>query len=155
MPYVTRVLQPGETVVYMTKLHWVIYWRMVILLLIAIGLGVAAWYTIDNQNLTLGLRIAAVIFAVLALWSALRAFIRRATTELAATDQRVIHKTGLLSRHTHEMHRVRVQYVTVQQSLLGRMLGYGTVIVHGTGSAFDPIRNVSAPQTFRSYLTMG
>jgi uncharacterized membrane protein YdbT with pleckstrin-like domain len=155
MPYVTRVLQPGETVVYMTKLHWVIYWRAIALLLIAIGLGVAASYTLSNPNLTLGLRIAAAIFALLALWSALRAFVRRATTELAVTDQRVIYKTGLLSRHTHEMNRIRVQYVTVHQSLLGRILGYGTVIVHGTGSAFDPIRNVSAPLTFRSYLTIG
>jgi membrane protein YdbS with pleckstrin-like domain len=154
MPYVTRVLLPGEAVVYMTKLHWVIYWRAFVLLFIAIGLGVAAWYTIDNQNLNLGLRIAAVIFALMALWSALRAFIRRATMELAVTDQRVIHKTGLLSRHTHEMSRMRVQYVSIHQTLLGRIFGYGTVVVHGTGSSFDPIRNVSGPHAFRSYLTI-
>ena len=49
---------------------------------------------------------------------------------------------------------MRVQYVSVHQTLLGRIFGYGTVVVHGTGSSFDPIRNVSGPHAFRSYLTI-
>ncbi len=109
MRYVRRVLQPGETVVYATRLHPVMYWRAILLLIIAIILGAAAWHTADYQNLGLALGIAAAIFALLALSSALRAFIRRASTELAVTDQRVIYKTGLLARHTLEMNRARVR----------------------------------------------
>jgi uncharacterized membrane protein YdbT with pleckstrin-like domain len=155
MRYVTRVLQPGETVVYLTTLHWFIYWRAILLLIICIGLAVAAWYTVDNQNLSLGLGAAAAVFALLALLSALRAFIRRATTELAVTDQRVIYKTGLFSRHTLEMNRARVESVVVDQSLLARIFGYGTVTVRGVGSAFEPIRNISDPITFRTHITTG
>jgi uncharacterized membrane protein YdbT with pleckstrin-like domain len=114
-----------------------------------------AWYTTDDRSISLALAIAAIIFALLGLSSALRAFIRRATTELAVTDQRVIYKTGLLARHTLEMNRARVESVTVDQTLLGRMFGYGTVTVRGVGSAFEPIRNISDPLTFRTYITTG
>ncbi len=155
MRYVRRVLQPGETIVYATRLHPVIYWRAILLLIIAIILAVAAWYMANNQGLGLALGIAGAIFALLALSSAVGAFIRRASTELAVTDQRVIYKTGLLARHTLEMNRAKVESVTVDQSVPGRMSGYGTVIVRGVGSAFEPIRNISDPLSFRNYLTTG
>ena len=155
MRYVRRVLQPGETVVYATRLHPVIYWRAILLLIIAIILAAAAWHTADNQNIGLALAIAAAIFALLALASALRAFMRRASTELAVTDQRVIYKTGLIARHTLEMNRARVESVTVDQTVLARMFRYGTVTVRGVGSAFEPIRDISDPLTFRNYLTTG
>jgi membrane protein YdbS with pleckstrin-like domain len=155
MRYVRRVLLPGETIVYATRLHPVVYWRAILLLIIAIIFAVSAWYTIQNQNLGLALAIAGAIFALLALSSALGAFIRRASTELAVTDQRVIYKTGLLARHTLEMNRGKVESVTVDQTVSGRLSGYGTVVVRGVGSAFEPIRNIADPLTFRNYLTSG
>ena len=154
MRYVRRVLQPGESIVYATKLHWRIYTHAILLLLIAcIILAGGAVSTSDNQNLSLAFKIAAIIFALLALSAALRAFIRRATTEMAVTDHRVIYKSGLLSRHTIEMNRDKVESVDVDQSLLGRVFGYGTVIVRGTGSSLEPIRNIGDPLTFRSHIT--
>jgi uncharacterized membrane protein YdbT with pleckstrin-like domain len=153
MRYVRRVLQPGETIVYTTKLHWFVYWWATLLLAICLVLAIASWSWADNQNLSLALWITAAIFALLGLSSAFRAFIRRASTELAVTDQRVIYKTGLLARHTLEMNRGKVESVAVDQTLLGRLFGYGTVIVRGTGSTLEPIRNISDPLTFRSYIT--
>ena len=153
MRYVARVLQPGETVAYSTRLHWFMYWRAALLLIICIILAIAAWYTTSDRNISLAFGIAAVIFVLLGLSSALRAFIRRAATELAVTDQRVIYKTGLFARHTLEMNRARVESVTVDQTFLGRIFGYGTVTVRGVGSAFEPIRNISDPLTFRTYIT--
>jgi uncharacterized membrane protein YdbT with pleckstrin-like domain len=153
MRYVTRVLQPGERVVYATKLHWLIYFRAILLLTICIILAAASWYLSDNQQLSLAVGIAAIIFALLALSSGLRALIRRATTELAVTDQRVIYKAGLLSRHTLEMNRDKVESVTVDQTIPGRIFGYGTIIVRGTGSTLEPIRDITDPLTFRSHIT--
>jgi uncharacterized membrane protein YdbT with pleckstrin-like domain len=153
MRYVTRVLQPGEAVVYTTKLHWFIYLPAILLLVICLVLAAASLFTADTQNLSLALAIAAILFALLALSSGLRAFIRRATTELAVTDQRVIYKAGLLARHTLEMNRTKVESVAVDQTMLGRIFGYGTIIVRGTGSTLEPIRNISDPLTFRSHLT--
>jgi len=153
MRYVRRVLQPGETIVYATRLHWRVYIHRIVLAMACIVLAGAAVATSDNQNISLALGIAAVIFALLALSAGLRAFIRRATTELAVTDHRVIYKSGLLSRHTIEMNRDKVESVDVDQTLLGRILGYGTVVVRGTGGSLEPIRNIGDPLTFRTHIT--
>jgi uncharacterized membrane protein YdbT with pleckstrin-like domain len=155
MRYVRRVLQPGETVVYDTKLHSVIYTRAILLLVGCLILAGAAIAASNNQNLSLALEIAAAILALLALSAAFRAFVRRATTELAVTDHRVIYKTGLLARHTIEMNRDKVESVDVDQTLLGRLFGYGTIIVRGTGGSLEPIRTIGDPLTFRSYITAG
>ena len=155
MRYVRRVLQPGETIVYATRLHWRVYIHTILLAIACVILAGAAVFTSDTQAISLALGIAAVIFALLALSAGLRAFIRRATTELAVTDHRIIYKTGLLARHTVEMNRDKVESVDVDQTLLGRIFGYGTVIVRGIGGSLEPIRNIGDPLTFRSYITAG
>ena len=155
MRYVRRVLQPGETIVYATKLHWRVYIQTILLGIACVILAGAAVSTSDTQGISLALGVAAVIFALLALSAGLRAFIRRATTELAVTDHRIIYKTGLLARHTVEMNRDKVESVDVDQTLLGRIFGYGTIVVRGIGGSLEPIRNIGDPLTFRSYITAG
>src|SRR5208283_1716410 len=98
--YVRRVLQPGETIAYATKLHWFIYIRTILLLVICVILVGGAITVSDNQNFSLAFGIAAALTALLALSIGIGAFIRRATTELAVTDRRVIYKAGLFARHT-------------------------------------------------------
>lgn len=92
---------------------------------------------------------------IFALAAAIPALIRRFSTELAVTDRRVIYKAGILARHTLEMNRSKVESVDVDQSLLGRLLGFGTIIVRGTGGSLEPIRMISDPLTFRSHITAG
>jgi len=154
MRYVIRILQPGETIVYDTKLHWLIYMRTILLLIISAFLRQQRFppATIKSQS---GLGIVAIIFALLGLSAWLHAFIRRATTELAVTDHRVIYKSGLFSRHTIEMNRDKVESIDVDQTFLGRIFGYGTIIVRGTGGSLEPIRNIGDPLTFRSHITAG
>jgi len=112
-------------------------------------------YTTNNQNLSLALFIAAIIFVLLALSSALVKLIKRWTTELAVTDRRVIYKERLIARRTLEMNRSRVESVDVYQSILGRLLGYGTITLRGTGGSGEPMPNIEHPLTFRSYITAG
>jgi uncharacterized membrane protein YdbT with pleckstrin-like domain len=154
MRYVKRVLQPNEAIFYTAQLHWRIYIRCVFLLVIAIILAfLAMTLTGPQPGFSLALWIGAGMFLLLALAAGLRAFVRRATTELAITDHRIIYKTGLLRRHTLEMNRGKVESVDVDQTILGRILGYGTIIVRGTGGSLEPIRDVAAPLTFRTHIT--
>ena len=51
--------------------------------------------------------------------------------------------------------RIGLETVGVDQSVLGRLLNYGTVTVRGTGGSFEPIRQIEDPLTFRSYITAG
>ncbi|MBV9862025.1 MAG: PH domain-containing protein [Alphaproteobacteria bacterium] len=151
MRYVTRVLQPGETVIYATRLHWLIFLPALVLLLICVVLLLGAAAT--SGDLAVALEIMAAIFAIFAFSSWARAAILRATTELAVTDRRVIYKSGLLSRHTLEMNRSKVESVDVDQTLLGRLFGFGTIVVRGTGGSLEPIRRIADPLTFRSHIT--
>lgn len=154
MSYVTRVLQPGETVVYATTVHWRVYVHAIVLFVIAVGLAIASLWVSGNGNLVKdALLIAAGLALLLAISSGLQAWIRRATTELAVTDARVIYKAGLFRRHTLEMNRSKVESVDVDQSLFGRIFGYGTIVVRGTGGSLEPLRNISGPLDFRSYIT--
>lgn len=151
MSYVRRVLEPGEAVLYATTVHWLVYGPAIFMLIIAIACFAAAGGTGDSARGVL--LIAAAIFLLLALLSWLPAALRRASTELVVTDRRVIYKSGLFSRHTIEMNRTKVESVDVDQSIAGRLLGYGTVTVHGTGGTLEPIRSVARPLTFRSHIT--
>ena len=154
MKYVERVLQPDETIVYLTSLHWLIYSRAVGLALLAVVCLIASGQ-VNGQAAGIALEMAGGVLALLAALAALRAVIMRATTELAITDRRVIYKTGILQRHTLEMNRSKIETVGVDQSILGRLLGYGTIIVRGTGGSFEPIPFIGEPLAFRNHITAG
>lgn len=66
-------------------------------------------------------------------------------TEYGLTNKRVITKTGIISRSTEEMKLSKVETVEIKQGILGRILGYGSVIVSGTGSSNVIISKVSNP----------
>jgi uncharacterized membrane protein YdbT with pleckstrin-like domain len=149
MSYVQRVLQPDETVIYATRLHWLVYVRPVSLLVLAVALAVAAdAYAGWSRPF---LVVAAGLLA-LALLDGIAAALRRATTEFAVTDHRIIYKRGIIGRYTIEMARAKVESVDVQQGLAGRAFNFGTIIVRGTGGGLEPIRNVERPLRLRSAI---
>lgn len=75
--------------------------------------------------------------------------IQSATSEFAITNKRIIIKVGLISRHTLEMNLNKIESVNVNQGILGRLLGYGTIIVVGTGGTKEPFDSISDPLRFR------
>jgi uncharacterized membrane protein YdbT with pleckstrin-like domain len=151
MSYIQKVLQPGETLIYRTRLHWLIYGRAILLLLIAIACVVAGYEAgTDFQDAGL---IAGAFFLALALISAIHGAIKRASTELAVTDHRVIFKRGIVSRYTIEMARSKVESVDVVQTIGGRIFNYGTILVRGTGGSLEPFRNIEDPLRLRSAIT--
>lgn len=70
-------------------------------------------------------------------------------TELAVTNKRIIVKLGVIRRATTELYLTRIEGVEVEQSILGRILGYGTVYVRGIGTEIAPVANISNPLGFR------
>jgi uncharacterized membrane protein YdbT with pleckstrin-like domain len=154
MNYVQRVLQPDEKVVYATRLHWLIYLKAILFLILALVCLVLASGA-SEPGIAIPLWIGAAVLGLFGLLSGISAFIQQAATELVLTDRRVIYKTGVFKRHTMEMNRSKVETVGVDQSVLGRLLNYGTVIVRGTGGSFEPIRHIEDPLTFRNHITAG
>lgn len=75
--------------------------------------------------------------------------IERFTSEFAITNKRVVIKVGFIARRTLEMNLSKIESVNVDQSILGRILGYGTIVIIGTGGTKEPFRAIKDPMTFR------
>ncbi len=160
MAYFTKVLQPGETVRYQGRLHWIVYGPGLALLVggVVAGLFLLNSTSTDDQSSASGnfLIVAAMVCCVLVALSLLfSAWINRVTTEIVVTDRRVLFKTGLIGRRTAEMNVSKVETVDVQQGVLGRMLGFGTVLVRGTGAGLEPLRRIAEPIALRNSIAAG
>jgi uncharacterized membrane protein YdbT with pleckstrin-like domain len=150
MSYVQSVLQPGEQVRHTAKLHWIMYWPGLLFLLAAIAAFVLAYSA--TRGGTLWTYLAGVL-AVVALGFLFREWFVQWTTEIAVTDRRIIYKEGFVRRSTVEMHMDKVESVDVEQSIMGRLLDYGTVTVKGVGTGFEPLKMIAAPLDLRNHIT--
>lgn len=153
MGYLDSILEEDENIVHRATIHWVAYVPALVMLIISaalFGLAITFWAEVGWQH-TAALAGAAVAILV-TLYLFLAAFIRRWTTEIAVTDRRVITKKGLISRDTSELDRRKVETVRVDQSLLGRIMGYGTITVSGTGGGLTPLTDIDDPLEVRKHI---
>ncbi|MBS0221773.1 MAG: PH domain-containing protein [Proteobacteria bacterium] len=151
MSYVNSVLQPGETIRAIGKLHWIIFLRAFVLMIVGIILFIYS----SALSLQLGqlVQLGGWLLLALSVLAFLHAWFVRWITELAITDRRVIYKHGFLSRRTVEMNMGKVEIVDVEQSILGRLLGFGTIRVRGTGQGIENLTQVAAPLELRNAIT--
>jgi uncharacterized membrane protein YdbT with pleckstrin-like domain len=154
MAYYTKVLQPDETVKVVGRLHWSIYGRAFVVLAIAAALLVFSEQLPGPDWQRYGLMAGGVV-GVVGILLLLGAWIRRKATEIVVTDRRVIFKRGLLSRHTVEMNVGKIETVDVKQGLAGRIWGYGTLLIRGTGAGFEPLVGVGSPLRIRNAIVAG
>ncbi|NOT37853.1 MAG: PH domain-containing protein [Saprospiraceae bacterium] len=75
--------------------------------------------------------------------------IQRWASEFTITSKRIVNKTGLFKRSTFEMNLNKIESVQVEQSILGRILGYGNIIITGTGGTKEEFQDIAKPITFR------
>jgi uncharacterized membrane protein YdbT with pleckstrin-like domain len=152
MRYIDKILQPGETVLYSGKLHWIVYIPAMIMALAALAAsGAFTQMTSGPTNMSwLIVSLACWLGAAVTFASA---WFRRWTTEIDVTDRRIVYKRGLINRHTVEMNMDKVATVDVDQSVLGRILNYGDITIHGIGSISEPLRGIDAPLDFRNHVT--
>ena len=112
----------GERVIDEVAHHWVVYVRPVVELSIALGVFVAFLL----GPLSIGWLLILVITALTlhASWSALSDHMDR----FVITNMRVFRVRGVFSRRIATMPISRILDITVEQPLLGRLLGYGHFI---------------------------
>jgi uncharacterized membrane protein YdbT with pleckstrin-like domain len=79
-------------------------------------------------------------------------FVLRNATEMAVTNKRVIAKSGIVNRRTIELLLPRIESIAVEEPALGRVLGYGTVIVRGTGGTPEVFPQIARPLEFREQV---
>jgi uncharacterized membrane protein YdbT with pleckstrin-like domain len=139
MSYVEENLLKGEHVVYQTNLHWTVYsWPIVLALL-----GVVLLFGSAGAGFAV-LALAGVVGVVV--------YIAASNAEFAVTNKRVIMKVGWLNRHSLELLLTKVESIGVEQGLSGKLLGYGTIVVSGTGGSHEPFKNINEPFEFRRQI---
>ena len=161
MGYVDRNLVPGETLLYRTRHHWLVlmgpFFGGLLLLVPGIALMVEAIATRDSAGLVVGsatispkvMVVSGVVLAAAAVIVFSYGVAKRNATEMAVTNRRVLIKTGMTSRRTLDLMLSRVESIGVEETAAGRMLGYGSVVVRGTGGTPEPFLMIAHPQEFR------
>lgn len=105
MSYLEESLAPGEAVAARFDLHWTAKWKLIVFVILVIP--------------TFGIALIGVIYE----WLKLRAM------EFGVTNRRVVHKTGIVSRQTEELRLASIETVDLRQTAMGRILGYGDVVL--------------------------
>ncbi|MGA3211603.1 MAG: PH domain-containing protein [Terriglobales bacterium] len=176
MSYIEQSLSSGESVLYRTRLHWVVMFaHLLFALLIGFGgIGLIAVAVHDREQYSdlcaelakqgsscpsqaptrmgmepntyilvgvclLGLAVVIVVFGLF----------KRSSTEMAVTNKRVLVKVGLMSRRSIEIMLSKIESVRVDQSVMGRILRFGTIVVRGVGGTPEPFADIANPLEFR------
>jgi hypothetical protein len=142
MSYVSRTLGASEKQLYLTGYHW-LYWAGTILL--AVPLPLIALVTLPYD----GLDFVYMGIAVIPLLYALYYYIHGISLEVAVTSDRFVKKTGFISITSEEVSLDKIEEVNVAETILGRIFGYGSVDVHGTGAGAIHVKMVNDPVHLR------
>jgi uncharacterized membrane protein YdbT with pleckstrin-like domain len=146
--YVEKSLGDGERVVSRAHFHWLYTFQALIALIVPVIVFVAV--VMFAPNVTNGwLTILALIFVIAGVIVFLRRMIRKWTTEIAVTSHRFIEKHGMISLRTNEIALTNVEGVRVYQGFWGRIWGYGTLRIEGTGVDAVNIPPIANPVGFR------
>ena len=152
MSYIHKSLLDNEEIIYLTRRHKIIFtWPVIWLLVSAVIFGIK-WFVVFRPEVDFALMIFSGIFLAAAFVHALVIWINYQCAEFGITNQRVIVKEGFLKRKTSEVFLKSVESVQVDQSLWGRMLNFGTVIVSGTGGVSDPLNLIRNPLDFKKQV---
>ena len=89
------------------------------------------------------------VLAALAVVFAIGPWIKLSSSEFAVTDKRVLVKVGLVERDSLKTLLSKVEAIGVDQTLLGRMLGFGTITIVGTGGTRETFERIAGPLEFR------
>ncbi len=146
MSYLDDHLLAGERIVYRAKLHWTIFLTSIVVVLLGIGLGILL------QVVEPAYSYAGAALAGVGLLLAIGPAIQYVSSEFAVTDKRVLGKVGFIERESDETLLSKIEAIAVDQGVIGRILGFGTVTITGTGGTQEMFPRISEPLEFRRQI---
>lgn len=147
MSYVARTLGSNERILFKTGYHWLVWFGAAVLAAPAIGVALAV-YPFDRLDY------AYWSLSLIPLPFGIYYFARAMLVEIVVTNERFAYKTGFIAFRTEEIGLDNIETIEIEQSILGRLLGYGTITVRGTGSEYVRIGMVSDPVGLRRHIPM-
>ncbi len=140
MSFITKNLMEGEHVVCEARFHYMLYWLPILLIIVAI---VLPFVPTGEDTLKYRLIFSAVFLVLAALW----AFVINNGKRFILTNKRIILKTGIIKRDSNELMLRKCEGIKVSQSIMGRILNYGHVMVT-TGEVVDVFKFIYNPVEF-------
>ncbi|MFA6957631.1 MAG: PH domain-containing protein [Thermoanaerobaculia bacterium] len=151
MGFVDDNLLIGETIAYRAHVHWKVFVLPAFFALAAAGLILASFLV----PAIFWLAYVGVVLAAPALVLGVERWIRYSASEFAVTNRRVLIKVGVIRRHSVELLLEKVEGIGIEQSMTGRLLNFGSIIVTGTGGTRETFHEISAPLEFRRQVQAG
>lgn len=142
MSYIDANLLEGERVAFRTRLHWKLL--VVPLVFLPVTFAPVAWLYLQGSWTNWVLLAPALGLAVL-----LGAIVKRQSSDFAVTNKRVMMKSGIFNTRSVELLLGKIEAIAVNQTLGGRLLGYGDIVVTGSGGTEEAFTDIQAPLAFR------
>jgi len=160
--YAESTLTPSEVIVASARYHWIIFRWSILFLILAALLGYESMFPYSygsesgqSPTFTSLFGWANLICLALAIILAIPPLVRRGSTEICATNHRIILKSGVIRSHTRELMLRNIQSMDVDQSIPGRIFGYGSINCKaGEGvQAFERLHDIARPNAFVAAIT--
>lgn len=103
----------------------------------------SAWKAFDFWGILMAITVIPIIIRILVLKSDRTYFY----------ENRIISRYGMLSKHETETAFVGVSAISVDQSLLGRILGFGNISIDVIGKWRVTIKGAKKPMKAKEFLT--
>jgi uncharacterized membrane protein YdbT with pleckstrin-like domain len=150
MSYIKNNLKNNEKLVsyFSESFKSLFLWIIIYYIIVIIGLVILSIITIINGQpiteflkLYFQLQTNGLILGVVILYT-LKQIIIFYTTEYGVTNSRIISKYGLIKRNIEEINLSSIESINVNQTILGRLLNYGTIIISGRGTSKVIFKNI-------------
>lgn len=154
--YVEQTLAGGEEIINRANFNWT--YSFFPLLWFSLGAGAVAMFfflqyaaEVPFEELRVGWW-SAIIGGTAGSLILLNHLIILMTTEIVVTTYRFVYKTGLISRNTQEVSLNKIEEITLHQSVWGRVLGYGKLVLRGTGVGVITLPDLDDPIKLRRII---
>ena len=148
MPYPRHLINEGETVALDLHPHWW-YFSKHILTGIPLFLALIGVLTLSGGVQTVAGWAWAILAVIWAVWLAIK-YVQWQYTHFVVTDDRVIFRTGMLSKHGVEIPLERINNINFDQRIFERMIGAGDLDIESAGregqSHFEDVRHPDGVQ---------
>ena len=147
MGFPPDLLNESEEIVLDLRPHWAKLFFPVVWVVVAIVATGASVALPDRYEFVTFVLLAALAVAVVLL---LARYVRWTTTNFVVTNERLIHREGIIAKKGIEIPLDRVQTIRFSQTVFERMIGAGDLLIESAGetgqNTFTDIRKPSVVQ---------
>jgi uncharacterized membrane protein YdbT with pleckstrin-like domain len=168
MSFIEENLMPNEQLLFKARVHLAIFLRSIITFIFTFILflyGMSNAVTVSTPDgassppsmvnlVGSSLICLSVMFFLVAVIFTIQAIIIMVSTEFGVSNRRIIAKAGFIRRNSLEILLSKVESVSVNQTILGRLLNFGTVMVTGTGGTSGSFRAIVNPIEIRKEINL-